>query len=652
MSWSKLPDDKPGFLLNRAYICKVSFSNRLLLLFTLLTLWGSGALGQSVVRVTDSIDQHIFSYNEIEYFEDPTDKLSFDQVQQPSIARLFKPSRTSTPQTKRINSSYWFRINLHYADTLEKDFLLEMFDQTIDNITAYIPVKGGYTKKVLGDDLPFNQRTIKHKNFEFLLSRLQPADGVVYFKIKSRQSADLIVVLRSVNWFIEYALYEYIMFGVFYGMILIFSLYNLLMFIAVNQKQYLYYVLYILSIAFYELSSDGIAYQYLWPGHVEWNQYAFGVALYSVSLFSLLFTKELLYLRAKAPRLNRFIDAVLIGGSVCFLLAFVFDKTLFNYKLIAFIPLSIAFCSGVYIRRQGYRPARFFVLGYGFLFLGFMIKLLIVLTDGKINIGALSYYSLSICFILEMILLSFAIGDRVRLLKKKRDTAQRRILLQMKENERLKDNINKELETQVMLRTREVREKSAIIEQQNEDLLEVNALLKEQADEIARVNALLAQDNIELQSDIEKVSRARVLSAEVSFDEFSKIYPDEEACYKFLSDLKWSKGYECIKCGNTHYFNGHQLYSRRCSKCNYEESVTTNTIFHNSRIPINKALYLLFLVYSSNGKISSHKLSELLNIRQSTCWAYSDKFKKVMESRKKDLKNAGEKGWSKLVLLK
>ena len=59
---------------------------------------------------------------------------------------------------------------------------------------------------------------------------------------------------------------------------------------------------------------------------------------------------------------------------------------------------------------------------------------------------------------------------------------------------------------------------------------------------------------------------------------------------------------------------------------------------------------MLFLIYSSKGSITSNKLSEILEIRQSTCWSYRDKIKKVMDERKKELKNAGAEGWSKLVL--
>jgi hypothetical protein len=175
-------------------------------------------------------------------------------------------------------------------------------------------------------------------------------------------------------------------------------------------------------------------------------------------------------------------------------------------------------------------------------------------------------------------------------------------------------------------------------------------LLKEQAEEISRINVLLEKDNITLHTNIEKVTHDRVMSAEVDFEEFSKIYPDRETCFKFLSELKWEKSYNCRKCNHTHYSGGHLPYSRRCSKCGYEESVIAYTILQNTRIPINKAFYMIFLMYSTKGKISSHKLSEVLDIRQSTCWAYSSRIRKLMETKKKELRNAGHLGWSKLVI--
>ena len=631
---------------------KFSFVRRIaILVLWLIAVLINSTQAQETVAVNDQTNQHIFSFAQIEEFHDPSNQLSFPQVLRKAEEGAFKASIKSTPQTSQINSTYWFRIRIRHNSKAQKTFLLEFFDQTLDHIVAYIPHKGGkYMVKEFGDNYKFDHRDLHHKNFELLLNNDHDEEETYYFKIRTSQIGDAIIVLRSVDWFISYALDEYFYFGIFYGMILVFSLYNLIMYISMRQQQYLYYVLYNLSVGFFEMSTDGIAYQYLWPGLPEWNQIAYAFALYSVSIFALLFTRKLLFVKAKAPQLNQLIIAIIAIRTLFFIYAFLFDQTLFNYKFIDAIPLAVAFYTGIYIYRKGYLPARFFVLGYSFLFIGFLLKFLIMLGFAWLNFGAISYYSLSFCFILEMVFLSLAIGDKVRILKNKKDKVQRQMIQQMAVNAKLKDNLNQELERQVEERTREVYHKSLIIESKNSELQEANDLLKQQAEEISRMNVLLEQDNQELQTNVEKVTRDRVMSADVDFEEFSRIYPDKEHCNLFLSELKWKNGYTCRKCKNNHYYAGHIAYSRRCSKCSYEESVTTYTIFHNTRIPIVKAFYMIFLIYSTKGKISSHKLSEILGIRQSTCWTYGSRIKEVMEERKAMLKKANKNGWSLLVL--
>ena len=624
--------------------------NSTILFLCLLMMAVMPARAQQPVAISNELEQHIFTFGEIEYLRDPSGALTIEQVSSPAF-NGFAPNKQSTPQNHQIGKVYWYRIRIKNDPAVKKHFILEYFDQTIDELTAYIPGADGHFRQLqMGDQYPFQQRLFLHKNFELDLDNSTAGEQVYYFRIRSAQIADVIIVLRSVNKFVGYALNEYFSFGIFYGMILIFSFYNLIMFLAVRQRQYLYYVLYNLSVALYEMCTDGIAYQYLWPHAPAWNQYAFAVPLCCMSIFALLFTRKLLYVRSRAPLLNKIIMGIIAARVLFFLAALALNRSWFNYKFIEMLPLAVAFGTGIYIWRRGYRPARFFVLAYSFLFVGFMLKFFIMLGYEWLNFGVISYYSLSFCFILEMFFLSFAIGDKVRLLKKKKDKAQRQIISQMTENARLKDTLNRELESQVKERTRELFEKSELIAQQNEELQQANQLLQEQSLEISRMNDLLEQDNRQLQTNVEKVSRARVLSAPVDFEEFSKIYPDKESCFKFLAELKWSQGYACRKCGHDHYFNGHLIYSRRCAKCGYEESVTANTILQNTRIDINKAFYMIFLVYSTKGKISSHKLSEILNIRQSTCWSYSTRIKKVMEERKKALQNSDEKGWSKLVM--
>jgi len=625
--------------------------NKFLFTVAIISFTAFGLKAQQPVELQDSVAQHIFTFKQIEVVEDASGTLSFNEVKGENFEKKFKASITSTPQTKELNKTYWFRIKIKKNDLAKKPFILEFFDQTIDHITAYIPQSDrSFKVEELGDARAFNKRLIHHKNFEIPIENKGNETQTYYFKIKSSQISDVIIVLRTAEWFISYALDEYFYFGIFYGMILVFSFYNLIMFIAIRQKQYLYYVLYNLSVGFFEMSTDGIAYQYLWPNAPAWNQVAYAFALCATSIFALLFTRELLFVKAKAPKLNKLIIGVIAFRLAFFVYCYLFDQTLFSYKFIEAIPLAVAFFTGIYIYKNGYQPARFFVLGYSFLFAGFTLKFLIMLGISWLNFGAVSYYSLSFCFVLEMVFLSFAIGDKVRILKMKKDKAQQKIIRQMAVNAKLKDTLNLELESKVEERTREVYHKSLIIESKNQALEEANLRLQQQSEEISRMNVLLEHDNIELQTNVEKVTRDRVMNTEVDFEEFSKIYPDKESCYEFLAKLKWANGYHCKKCSNDHYFNGHILHSRRCSKCGYEESVTTYTIFHNTRIPINKAFYMIFLIYSSKGKISSHKLSELLSIRQSTCWTFGARIKKVMDDRKKTLKKSAKNGWSQLVI--
>lgn len=605
---------------------------------------------QNVVSLDKDIKQHIFSYGEIEFFEDTAGVYTIADITSPSFDARFKPNKIFIPKNYHFGSTYWFRIRVRYSSGENNHWVIEFYDQTIDDIAFYAPdVNKHFAGKNFGASHPFGERLYHHKNIAIPIDSSILGERVYYFSVKSSQPANIMVVAKHMDWFIQYGLREYFLSGFFYGMILVFCLYNLVMFIAFRQRQYLFYIMYNLGIGVFEMSSNGFAYQYLWPNAPVWNEMAPGVALYIASVCSMLFTREFLTLKTRAPFFNRLIWWVILFRTL-FFAGCLLNHQWFIYKFVDAVPLLIAFSSGIYILRKGYHPARFFVAGYSFLTLGFLIRVLKTVAPHNLPFGPINFYSLSFCFFMEMLFVSFAIGDKVKWLRKKKDIVQKRMMEEMRLNQELKDNLNKELESQVRARTREVVEKSAVIERQNEELTGANELLRQQSEEILRMNQVLAEDNQLLQGDIKKVTQARVLSAEMSFEEFTRIYPDDDACLRFLAGLKWEKGYQCRKCGNAHFFNGHLPFSRRCSRCSYEESGTTNTLFQNAHIPINKAFYIAYMVYATKGKISSYKLSELLSIRQSTCWSYASKVKKMMEERKKELRDAGEKGWSKLVL--
>lgn len=610
----------------------------------------SGALSaQKIVSINDSTEHYIFTFDDIDYREDIHNNLDIDEVSASVNQSLFSTNNLFNPENFNKDNSYWYRIKIKQNTNSKNRWILEFYDQTIDHIEFYIPKNGYFEKKTLGDLQPFSERSIRHKNF--IVNLHNDTDGTVtyYFKIRSAQKADVIVVLRSVNWFVSYALNEYYFFGIFYGMILVFCLYNFLMYLAVREAHYAYYILYLIGIGLYEMCADGIAYQYLWPNAVEWNQQAVGYALFFASICMMLFTINLLNLRKKAATLYRLMIGVIVFRVVFFILS-VFNHELFSFRVIEFIPIMASLYCGIRMLHKGYRPARFLVIGHGFLFIGMTIKILNLLNIGAPFVSAvpLAHYSLSFCFVMEMMFLSFAIGDKIRLMRREQHEAQELIIEQLHENHRLKDELNSNLEEQVKLKTHELIEKNEKIEHQNHELSQAYEKLEHQAEKIAAMNLMLAKDNVQLKEDVAKVTEARIMSKDVTFEEFSAMYPDDLSCMKFLSELKWPNTYTCRNCANTTFGKGKSHYSRRCSKCGYDESVTSFTILQNTRLPINKAFYMLFLLYSTKGAISSHKLSDILDIRQSTCWAYSSRIKKVI--KEKNRKGKLHEGWSDLVL--
>ena len=112
---------------------------------------------------------------------------------------------------------------------------------------------------------------------------------------------------------------------------------------------------------------------------------------------------------------------------------------------------------------------------------------------------------------------------------------------------------------------------------------------------------------------------------------YSRFQSDDD-CYKYLADIKWENGYICRKCGHTHYYKGEKPYSRRCSKCKYDESPTTGTGFDKLEFPLLLAFHIAFKISTNKKGMSSLELSEEYELRQKTCRSFKWKIQQAMKS--------------------
>lgn len=126
----------------------------------------------------------------------------------------------------------------------------------------------------------------------------------------------------------------------------------------------------------------------------------------------------------------------------------------------------------------------------------------------------------------------------------------------------------------------------------------------------------------------------RPVFVSLSSTDFKSRFNDEESCLKYLRDLKWAHGFQCVKCGHTKYCSGVKPHDRQCTSCRYIESPTANTIFHRIKFPLEKAFGLVHFISKEKKNITSTELSRKLDLRQKTCWLFKQKVVWAMESSK------------------
>ncbi|HUN87911.1 MAG TPA: diguanylate cyclase, partial [Terriglobales bacterium] len=212
--------------------------------------------------------------------------------------------------------------------------------------------------------------------------------------------------------------------GIYNGVIAGLALYNLILFVAIQETVYLYYVLYVVSFGIVWISRSGFLYQYLWPHHPQWNDLYQPYFAASAILFSVLFVREFLSTRKRTPRVD-LVLRVILG-----LTAFTgFAGLGGNVNLMA-LPLSVIGLTvsvlyavmGLIALAKGYRPARFFLVAWAALLVGNVIYILMFLR--LLPMTFLTYNAAQAGSAMECILLAFALADRVNLLKRARERRQ------------------------------------------------------------------------------------------------------------------------------------------------------------------------------------------------------------------------------------
>ena len=363
----------------------------------------------------------------LEILEDPGGKLTLEQVINEPYASSFAESHQQYPTFGFTSSAYWVRFSIHGHLKDTKHWLLEIGYPLFDHINIYIPkTNREYLEKTAGDLQPFNEREIKNRNFLITIPNSIPEDKPILIRFKTESSMNLLLTLWSSDAFAHQDHNSQFGLGLYYGFILTMILYSAVMFITLRDRNYFFYLFFIVSFGLYQVSINGSSYEYLWPTLVWWNNYSVPIFV-SCSVIGVgMLTRGFLITARYSPLLDRILLFLTLGCMLPILLSIAgyYPLAIRLSVLLALITMSVSVGAGILCLIKKYRPARYFMMGWTMFLVGVIVSALRAF--GWLPANAITLSSPQYGSSLTMLLLALALADRFNLMKAKTAEAEKK----------------------------------------------------------------------------------------------------------------------------------------------------------------------------------------------------------------------------------
>lgn len=411
---------------------------------------------QSVI-LTDNTEQYPLDLN-LEILEDPTGQLTIEQVSSTKYEKQFIRNQVKVPNFSFTQSAYWARFYVKDESTQPNIWYLEMAFANLQQVDFYFPrIDGtGFVVKRTGSILPFSTRDVPYHTFVFKLPLLPKIQQTVYLRFKTDTAMRFPLILWSLEAFIQKSQLEYLMWGSFFGILLIMSAYNLFLWFSLRDPSYLYYIFFMSSFSLMYAGLAGFFNQYLWPEANEWNSFLVLYFSLLTMMAALKFISTFLNTSIHVPICHQFLRILI--SIVVFLMIlgpFVrYDKIMTPLVILAIVNNVAAFLIGFITWRRGHRASRYFLLSWCVFLLIYSLQKLSTFTILPFDLR-MEYFSL-FGVVLMALLLSFALADRINLLKQETEAAHLDALRVSLENEQLIRQQNVLLEQKVQERTQEL----------------------------------------------------------------------------------------------------------------------------------------------------------------------------------------------------
>lgn len=374
-----------------------------------------GHIGDPTQR---TINRTQIIYTQTAFFIDPDNKVTLnDHLRDPWL--MVKDDWQHIAWSFEQHT-YWLKITLTSRDPHDTQLFAHFDNPMLDELDVYQldEHKNMIKQLALGDTrqgLTLAQRSIP--TFDLTLKAQSRTD--LYIRIKTTGIAKTPIKIYNHDEYGRLKEKIHLIWGIFIGICVMIALYNLVLFFAIKDTVYLFYIGYIISVLVLMGVVLGFGH-YIWPIPVMAFIHKYVIASnFAIAIFSLLFALSFLRYHTHKGRLYQISRNFLILMMLLTLLSFWLPE--YQAAPLFFCCLGILYFLSFtligYKIRLGFRWAKFYIVSWIPLICTAPIQPLML--TGKIEYTFLTSYAFLIGVLLEIILMAMALADRMRYQKEK-----------------------------------------------------------------------------------------------------------------------------------------------------------------------------------------------------------------------------------------
>ncbi len=414
---------------------------------------GSDCFAQPVI-VAAAKNQNITIGKMLSVLVDTSGKLSYADVSSPSFQNNFKQSDQDIPDFGAEPSPVWCRFSI--KNGFGEKLVLSLENTELEWIDLYIPKKDSVVKKSLSAYNKFGKREISVNQNLFVLDIPKDSAQLFYLRVKTNTGLQFPIHVSSLESRLSSVQLSNILYGIYVGFMILMVLYNFFIYSSLRDSAYLFYVLYVVFMTLTNVIEEGLAFEYLWPNAPQLNHYVNIIACLAGS-FAILFSAVFLHTKENAKRMHSFLRVLIYCYVVCVIIILTGNRFLgmITTELVSLIAVFSLFFTGIIVYRNGFKPAKYYLIAWTTLLIGVVVFLLKDFNIVPYN--QLTVSGMRIGSGIEALLLSFALANKINTYREEKEKAEAEAFAQVKENEKLVLSQNVILETKVAERTKELK---------------------------------------------------------------------------------------------------------------------------------------------------------------------------------------------------